>query len=193
MIMCRIWVLIVLLIAVLPVSVFAADRYFVLSSGAWSPRSTSTIDANLKTINTSYDTGWLVSGTYGIGFDSGFRLENELAWRQASAKQSTGDMWQLGWLFNLWYDFKNYTPVTPYLGGGFGYSRAHTASQGIVDETAAGVMWQVGGGLDIGVSERVSFDLGYKYSAMVDLTSNTSAVAVNPSGSAFVGGVKIKF
>jgi len=71
-------------------SACAAERYISLSAGAWMPARTSTFDSNLGVIDTSYSTGWGAAGAYGISFDNGARLENELAYRQATAKEGHG-------------------------------------------------------------------------------------------------------
>ena len=148
------------------------------------PGKTSTLDINLRAIDTSYSTGYGIAGAYGVALDNGFRLENELAYRQASGKQSAGDMWQLSWLLNIWYDIKNSTPATPYLGGGFGYGRGRLASPGIIDESGSGLAWQVGGGVNYRISQQLSLGLGFRYVGISDLF---------PAGSAVVAGVKVKF
>lgn len=167
-----------------------ADQYFSVSTGAWLPHSTSTPDINLQPITTSYSTGWSLGTTLGVALDNGLRFENELVYRQAEAKRSSEDQWNLGLLVNIWWEGKNATPIAPYFGGGIGFARSHVASPGIIDNTGGGVAYQAGGGFILSRND-FDLDLGYRYFAIKDTTSNIGSVDL--VGSSWTVGVRKKF
>lgn len=108
------------------------------------------------------DSGWGVAGTIGMALDNGFRLENELVYRTAAARGSAESLWALGWLVNIWYDIRNKSSITPYLGGGFGIGLGCVALPGPVDNYGQGVAYQAGGGLDFRIDHKMSFDVGFR-------------------------------
>jgi len=167
----------------------AADTYFGVNAGAWTPHDTSTIDSNLKPITSEYSTGWSLGGTYGTSFANGFRVENELVYRQAEAKRCSSDAWNLAFLFNAWWDGRNSTPVAPYFGGGFGFASGRNASPGIVDNRGSGIAYQAGGGFILSPrSSGYDIDLGYRYFGINDTSNRTGAMDV--TGSSWLLGIK---
>jgi len=169
------------------VNVLAAERYFSASTGIFSPGSTRTFDANSQPLTTNYSTGWAVNGAIGVGLDNGLRLENELAYKTASS-----DAWALGWLINIWWDAKNSTPFTPYIGGGFGFGRGHAASPGIVDNDITGFAYQAGGGVAWKLQPQLSLDLGYRYFGIADASSSSIGVK-DLAGSSLMISVRVGF
>ena len=121
------------------------------------------------------------------GFDFGFiRLEGEFSYKQSNIKSITdksgadqfrdvdGKLSLMAFLFNAFFDFHNYSPVTPYMGGGIGFATLHmgntfatnNANQTFLmypqdDDTV--FAYQVGTGLDIALTRRYSLDVGYRY------------------------------
>lgn len=169
---------------------FGADQYFAVNAGAWLPHSTSTPDINLQPITTLYSPGWSLGTTLGVALDNGLRIENELIYRQAEARSSDQDQWNLGILVNVWWDGRNSTPITPYFGGGFGFARSHVASPGIIANTGGGIAYQAGGGIIF--SQNVfDLDFGFRYFGVKDTTSNIGNVDVE--GSSWTIGVRKKF
>ena len=140
----------------------------------------------------SYRDGWSVGGAFGLATDKGIRLENEIVYRQAPSKGTTDNQWTLAWLINIWYDMRNSSPITPYLGGGFGYGRGHQADVGVIDGSGNGVAYQAGGGIDIRVSQGLSLDLGYRYFGVTDIY-NKDAGGLDISGSSVIAGLRKTF
>jgi opacity protein-like surface antigen len=173
---------------------FAAERsaYFSISGGVWLPAKTATLDNNFLPVDISYHNGWSVSGAVGLASDKGLRLENEIVYRHAPGKGTTDSQCSLGWLINIWYDMHNSTPITPYLGGGFGYGRGHQADLGVIDGDGNGVAYQAGGGVDVRLSQGLSLDLGYRYFGIADIY-NKSAGGFDLSGSSVVAGLRKTF
>lgn len=166
--------------------------YFTVSGGVWLPAHTTSLDTSLNPTESRYDGGAGFSGAVGMDIGRILRLENELSYRYASARNSGGDTWALGWLFNAWIQARNQTPVTPYFGGGFGLGRGHIATVGLTDGDITGVAYQVGGGLDIQLDRRTSLDLGYRYFGISD-TGNHGANGNDLAGSTIMAGVRLRF
>ncbi len=171
----------------------AAEPYFSLGAGAWLPHSTSGVDYGRQLVATSYSPGFGLSGAAGIGFRTGTRLECELSYKQASAKGTNNDTWLMSYMINLWQSMPgdNY-PISPYFGGGIGVARGHVASPGFVDASGNGVAYQVGGGLDIKLSQKMTADIGYRYAGMTD-SSNNSINKASADGSYLQAALRMNF
>ena len=134
---------------------------------------------------TPFDPGVYIGGAG--GFDFGFiRLEEELSYKEADINSITdntgvnryrdidGNLGALAIMTNAFFDFHNYTPVTPYVGGGIGFASLHIDNTYATnasnnrqlmyprdDDTV--FAYQVGAGLNIALNRRFSIDLGYRY------------------------------
>jgi outer membrane immunogenic protein len=158
----------------------AADGrpYVGISAGVFMPTDSNVSDFS-GSGNLEYDTGYSISGTGGFAFNNGLRLEGELTYKQADTDKVTvfgfsgpvnSDIAALGFLANIYYDFKNSSPVTPYIGGGIGFATLYL-SQGT--DNTGGWFWsedddtvfayQLAAGVAFDVSKNVAIDLGYRY------------------------------
>lgn len=168
-----------------------------------------------------FDPGGYFGGTG--GFDFGFmRLEGELSYRGAeidSIKSQSdnytvhnidGDLRVYSTMLNVFFDLHNYSPITPYLGGGIGsatlflsdvdgyvtrenqssYQRLYRDS----DDTV--FAYQLGVGLDIALNNHLSIDVGYRYfktdDAHLDSYYSTTSDINIESHNAMVG-LRMKF
>jgi opacity protein-like surface antigen len=77
----------------------------------------------------TYHAGLVLALLGGYQFGNGWRAEAELNYRRlstdrlstgATAVSVDGDVWSGGFMTNLYYDFRNRTRVTPFVGGGVG-------------------------------------------------------------------------
>ncbi len=83
----------------------------------------------------------------------------------------SGDVSNLAFLFNGYFDIKNPSIVTPYLSGGIGVARVDLSKitvTGIGDYTTKSYddtvfAYQVGAGVGIALTEKVTLDLKYRY------------------------------
>lgn len=173
---------------------FAAEpsAYFSISGGVCLPAKTTTLDNNFLPVDISYRDGWSVSGAVGLASAKGLRLENEIVYRQAPGKGTADSQWSLGWLINIWIDMHNSSPLTPYIGGGFGYGRGHQADLGVINGDGNGLAYQAGGGVNVRLSQRLSLDLGYRYFGISDLY-NKGAGGFDISGSSVTAGLRKTF
>lgn len=132
------------------------------------------------------------SATGGIngGYDFGYlRLEGELSYKHGSMGDITdksdnyrfrnvdGDVGVLAMMLNGFFDLRNESPITPYIGGGLGFATLYlsdtygTDTRGssadeilLYDEDHDSVfVYQGGGGVEIALNSRLSLDLGYRY------------------------------
>ena len=182
---------IVLLLSLLAAPAVAAERYVAIYGGTYVASTTTALGDSFQPVRVSYDAGYAVSGTVGVALDNGLRFENELTWRQASPRNGSDDMWAIGWLVNGWYDLRNSSAWTPYIGGGFGLGRAHVSSPGHVDHTGSGIAYQAGGGTLVKLQQNMSLDLGYRYFGVSDTSSGLSNADL--VGSTFLAGVRFSF
>lgn len=170
----------------------SSENYIALSGGMWSPTSSSTIDFNAQPLDISYGTGWQLGAAIGVGTENGIRLENELTYRQAPAKSSSEDMHALAWMLNAWWDIRNGSRFTPYLGGGIGVARGSMASPGPVNNTGSCVAYQLGGGVDFQLSKGWSLDLGYRHIGTVGSTGYRNEV-FKLVGTSIASGLRVCF
>lgn len=105
------------------------------------------------------------------------RVELEYALRGNSEKSwgsnwgSVDCTWNSSTLFaNLYYDFRNSTAFTPYVGAGLGMAfnyANHTFSSpgyhGNFDEHSTNFAWNVGAGVAYDITDSLAVDLGYRY------------------------------
>lgn len=135
-----------------------------------------------------FDPNINVGGTAGYDFGT-IRLEGELSYKHAEIKSITdqsdgfqfrnvdGNVGALAVLFNAFFDLRNDSPVTPYLGGGIGFATLHLSDTFGVDTSGGTVRtlllygrsddtvfaYQGGAGIDIALNRRLSLDIGYRY------------------------------
>ena len=170
----------------------AVEGYMGISAGTWSPNKTSSDFLGPKQ-ETSYDTGWALSGLYGVKFENNIRMEFEAGYKQADAKKISDEAWVFDAMINAWYTLPLTGGIAPYVGGGFGIAKTHTASA-TIDNTVTGVAYQLGGGLDIPINDKTSIDLGYRYFGTTSTSTDTPAINdTNLTSSVFSLGIRSKF
>jgi opacity protein-like surface antigen len=100
-------------------------------------------------------------------------------WRYPGQKASYKQTLKIQTLFlNAYYDFRNRSAFTPYVGGGFGmasikadgrydreyYGRSYSEKYGAKSTT--NFAWNIGGGVAYKVNEQFSLDLGYRFAGL---------------------------
>jgi opacity protein-like surface antigen len=126
------------------------------------------------------------------GFDFGVvRLEGELSYKHGEIsavndqtnnvqyRATDGSLGALAMMVNAFIDLHNYSPITPYLGGGVGFAALHlsdtfgtnvsttplTRTQLYNEDNDTVFAYQAGAGLEIALNRRLSLDVGYRYFA----------------------------
>lgn len=143
------------------------------------PIGTGTID---------FDIGFAVRLAAGYAFAK-TRLEGEIGYQKNNFNSMSvnvpglgsgttpidGDGSNLSFLVNGYYDFKNNSRVTPFIGGGIGFARVDASAISIpgfgvlttsADDTV--FAYQVGTGFGIAVKGNASIDISYRYYATSD-------------------------
>lgn len=170
-------------LAVGPVMADEGKPYVGLSVGVMMPDDSTLTDRSGANAKISYSPGFSVSGTGGYAFGNGLRLEGELAYRQAAMDQImvsglsgkiNSDLQSIGMMANAYYDFRNASAVTPYIGAGLGFANV-TVGDGAIngikvwnkaDDTV--FAYQVAAGVGFEINNALTFDVGYRYYATPD-------------------------
>lgn len=132
-----------------------------------------------------FDPNINVGGT--AGFDFGMvRLEGELSYKHAEMSTVAekggaryvnvdGRVGAFSMLFNGFIDLHNDSPITPYFGGGIGFSAVHISDTSgdntntgfrellYLDDDDTVFAYQVGAGMGITLTRLVTLDVGYRY------------------------------
>jgi opacity protein-like surface antigen len=154
----------------------------------------------LKTFNDriEFDPGIQIGGSG--GFDFGLlRIEGELSYRSGEMSSITEQISQTRFanvdgrvgasalMFNAFFDMRNPSAVTPYIGGGIGFATL-SLSDTYGTDTNTGYRervyrsddytvfaYQAGVGLDIAITSMFSLDIGYRYFATAKANFNRNA------------------
>lgn len=122
------------------------------------------------TAKLSSDTGVMIGISMGTSKFAPFRFEGELAYRTNDGNKLTGpgggvsgnaDVHSAGLMFNGYYDFKNSSSITPFLGIGAGV--AVVDIDGTVDDHDSVFAYQFIAGVGFDINPKLKFDLSYKY------------------------------
>ncbi|MCG8640760.1 MAG: porin family protein [Desulfobacterales bacterium] len=182
------------LFLVFSVNAHANGPYVGLKVGAVYLTDSDLTDPNLAgtVLEVESDTGFSVGAAVGYGFSNNFRLEGEISYQSNDVDKisflglstsTTGDSTALTFLLNGYYDFKNNSPLTPFITGGLGYSKVelndfNLPGSGLpnINEDDNVFAYQVGVGLAYEMTEKATFDIGYRYFATEDPELDTSEV-----------------
>lgn len=121
------------------------------------------------------DQGMFLAGA--IGRDNGrVRIEGEVLYTSNDVDDTVltdgVDVYDLGdvkatqaaLMLNVLVDLGSGGRFTPYIGGGLGYGATRIEAPDLdEDEVKTGIAWQIKGGVAVAMSERTTFDLGYRY------------------------------
>lgn len=197
------------LLAANPAMVSAREGMYISAHGGTAFASDSDLtDSTVPglVIDMEYDAGFAVDGAVGYDF-GGLRLEGEVALQKHDLDKAkyrgvsvdlSGEASSLSFLVNGYVDFKNNTPLTPYLTAGLGVASIDVDNLNVVGSGVANTSdddmvfaYQLGVGVGYGVSESVDLDLRYRYFATTDpeFGSTTSEFGSHN----FLLGLKVSF
>lgn len=134
------------------------------------------------------DTGFAFGAAIGYAFSNNIRVEGEIAYQQnngfarrSSPSQSSSEeekIHTLAGLVNGYYDFKDSGKFTPFIGAGIGVGGI--VNKGYGDLVGAAFAYQVGGGLDYSITEKVIVGIKYRYTGLVnDMLDSSNAASHN--------------
>jgi opacity protein-like surface antigen len=169
-----------LILVVSAAPVLAKGPYVGLQGGAVF-LSDSDVTQVGTTFSGSFDAGYGGSLTGGYNFDM-VRLEGELFYKTNSFDEvsaagasipADGDLSALGLMVNVYYDFKNTTAFTPFIGVGVGMAKVYIkdlkiGALPIADDDDAVFAYQGIAGVGYAINKVLTLDLAYKYTATAD-------------------------
>lgn len=105
-----------------------------------------------------------------VELEYALRGNSEKSWNYGRGMDFKG-AWNASTLFlNLYYDFRNSTAFTPYVGAGLGmafnyanYTFSSPGYHGNFDEHSTNFAWNVGAGVAYDITDSLAVDLGYRY------------------------------
>ncbi len=136
-------------------------------------------------IELSFDNGGVAAFAFGTTIGNAGRIEVELASRVSDIDEVDfehlgkfdvdGDITAVSLMGNAYYDFKNESRITPFIGGGFGFSNVEVDVDEIsdIDDTDFKddddvMAYQIMLGIGFAATEQLSIDLQYRYFATAD-------------------------
>jgi len=139
----------------------------------------------LPTVTFGAEEGLALGGAVGY-FWGNFRIDGEIAYQKNDLDKinipgiiSTaieGDITSTSFLLNGYYDFKNKSRFTPFIGAGIGGSRVEVSTitvpgYGVIDSCVDDTVfaYQFSAGVTYTVNEMVVFDVKYRYFATSDV------------------------
>jgi len=136
-----------------------------------------TVDGELEAADEAdIDEEDMASIGIGRGFENGFRLEGEFAYRDNGFDEdvplgTNADATAVSLMANLFYDFNRHGSLQPYLGLGVGAAQVDSQASGVLfgwDDDYTGVAYQGLAGVNWQFSQNWSADLGYRYFVVPD-------------------------
>ena len=148
------------------------------------------------------------------GFESNFRVEGELVYQgndfntvtyarnsnsyYEKTQTVTGDISSVALMVNGYFDLKNESRFTPFVGAGFGFAKVEVNDLHFVgaswepvsvDDTVLALQATIGVGYEI--TERVTLDLKYRYFVTEDLETGSSTTEYSSNN--FYSGIRFSF
>ncbi len=176
------------LLASAPVLAAGEGVYLGLGAGVSFPQDSDVTGTGVNA-TADLDTGYSIIGAVGNSYRNGLRGEFELGYRgldvgSVSGASASGDVNVFSFMINGYYDFKNKTKWTPYLGVGLGGANISAdavtpVSGSSLDDSDLVFAYQGMAGLSYQVSDQLSLFSDYRYFATADpdfTLSNGTAV-----------------
>ncbi len=148
----------------------------------------------------SLDTGLALGGYVGYSFENNLRVEGEISYQgysldkmkfkgDSSSYPMDGTVGSVAFMANGYYDFKNSSIVTPFVGAGVGFATVAIENDsygrfdpiGDLDDNDTVFAYQLTAGVGIDITERITLDVKYRYFATqdVDLENTTAEYSSN--------------
>ena len=161
---------VILLAGVLAVSsggAYAADTDpYVPSDAATTTGFYLRGDAGASFLNWSGgndDTSWVAGGGVGYQFNDNFRADVTADWSGSYSIAPGATLDTTVVLGNAYFDLKNNSMFTPYVGGGVGYGWA--SGPGYAD--TSGLAYSLAAGVSVDMTSNLALDVGYRFRDIV--------------------------
>lgn len=165
-------------------------QYYVGGELGMSSLSNSDIKDIGNSADVSFDSGFMINGSFGYHYSKNIRFEGTIGYRtggvdklslDGASQGGPGDMNILAFMANAYYDIDLGSPVRPYIGLGLGMGLVElntNASSGgasfSVDDSAATLLWNLMVGISYEVNDKIDVDFGYRYLGGIDASLNTA-------------------
>lgn len=188
-----------LLLAVSATSALAAGPYIGVSGGASMVHDSDISELGLSG-TVSYDTGFGFNVNAGYDFDP-VRVEFEFGYKNADVDKiellgisvpiTNSDLTVMSYMVNGYYDFKNSSAFTPYVGAGLGLVYGELDDNGVnSDDTVFG--YQVIVGAAYNFNKNFALDLSYRFQgAAEDFSQN--GMDLSYMSSSIMAGLRYSF
>jgi opacity protein-like surface antigen len=171
-----------LLVSMVASDVSMAGNFYLNGNASLVWLQDTDLTENNVSREVTFDSGFGFGGGGGYDFDF-IRVEAEIVYRRNDVNKvstveygnvdGSGDISSLGFMVSGFYDFKNTTFLTPYIGAGIGVAyidlnsvSAETIRISSGDDTVFAYQAEIG--FNNAINETMSFDLGYRYFATTD-------------------------
>ena len=161
------------------------------------------IDVAGTNVGEGYDTMTGIALAIGYDFDRLFktpiRTEVEFAVR-SDAKKDGISVGVKTMVANIFYDFKNSSDCTPYLGAGLGFAFVDLEADSVagkISDSTTNFAWNIGFGANYSLNDNVALGLGYRYfdygKAEIAKTAKTNKVTGDTVGHEFLMSIRYTF
>jgi opacity protein-like surface antigen len=168
--------------------------------GSLSLNYSFTEESNSGPADIRRDNGFGAHAALGHSWQN-WRAEAELGWMKSDA-DPTGDVRFLTGMGNVFYDFRNSSRWTPYIGGGLGLANVDldrvgaTGSAQQINDSETVLACQLMGGVSYALSQNTDLFGGYRYFRAEDIDSRNQAgqrINADFTNHIIETGVKIRF
>jgi len=199
--------IVLLIVLLLPVQVFAGDRYIKGNIGIFSLEDSTlnlaSEDNDVDIGDVSSDTGFGINAAIGKSFANGFDLELEYGFKTADLDEATpsdevaeytgdfevdvdGNVDIHSLMANAIYNFKSGASITPYAGAGIGLGFVNIDLDDAGDISDTVFAYQLMAGVAFNVSNNMDILAGYRYFGTSDITEDGTFYGYDVEGSATV-------
>ena len=155
-----------------------------------------------KTFHFESVRGPVLGAAIGYGFSNNFRLEGEIAYQKNDLDKTNskdGDIELYGnsssttLLLNGYYDFKNRSAFTPFIGGGIGIAtvKVNNFGPGNIDDKDGAPAYQATAGIGYALSRQITLELRYRYFWTSDLTFDDAKATYSSNN--ITAGIRVAF
>jgi len=166
-------------------SVLAAGPYVGFAGGVSIFHENDVKVSGFPTVQASYDTGYGFIANAGYAFD-GPRLEAEFGYKASTMKALSfngnsvtlpdNDIYVMSFMGNAYYDIKNTSAFTPYIGAGIGLVKGEFKANGSSDEfNVFGYQMMIGGAYKL--NKNISLDLSYRFQGSSDFSKDGTSIS----------------
>ena len=146
------------------------NLYLSGNFGFSAPEDSTTVTFGNNADIVKYDVGVALGMAIGYKLDENFRVEGEIAYQHndldtINSNAVSGDVQSVAFLANGYFDFKNNSPFTPYIGAGIGIAGVFISNinNNTFTDDAAAFAYHVGTGVDYKLNNKFTVGLKYRF------------------------------